>query len=87
MVQSGGILGSYLNLTSDVNGSNFNLSNLLCSQKAGYMDTQLSPANAFKNEKYIYVILVWCWLRGYAVVKTSPPPWYMLIGNKATTQL
>ena len=47
------------------------------------MDTQLSPANALiKNEKYIYVILVWCWLRGYAVVNTVPPPWNMLLGKK-----
>ena len=27
----------------------------------------------FKNKKYIYVILVWCWLHGHTVVKTSTP--------------
>ena len=35
------------------------------------MDTQLSPA----NEKYICVILVLCWLRGYAIVNSSPLPY------------
>ena len=35
----------------------------------------------------MYVILVWCWLRGYAVVKTFPSPWYMLVGKKVATRL
>ena len=27
------------------------------------------------------------WLSGYAVVKTSPPPWYMLVGKRVAMQL
>ena len=37
-------------------------------EKAGYMDTQLSPTNALRTRN-TYVILVWCWLRGYVAME------------------
>ena len=46
-------------------------------EKAGYMDTQLSPANALRTRNTCLVSAKW--LRGYAVVKATPPRRNLLV--------
>ena len=61
-------------------------------EKAGYMDTHLSPANALRTRNTYMSYLSGVGyaatrLRGYAVVKTFSLPWNMLVWKKVATQL
>ena len=68
-------------------------------EKAGYIDTQLSPADALRTRNtYMsdhpspseFASKEMEWLRGYAVVKTTPPPRNLLVrewSGYAATQL